>query len=202
MKLAPHQLVENGFVLIDELDHQDLMPFIQRYLKHRTFTTILYYVVNTMMLIPVIILMIQHGQSNFSNAFAHLGYGILASFALIPLHEYIHALAYKTVGAIHTSYDANWKKFYFMAIADQFVANRKEFRIVALAPFLTITAILFALLFFVLGVWMLTIAGTMLMHTAMCSGDFGLLSYFDVHKDKELLTYDDKALGRSYFYAK
>jgi hypothetical protein len=36
----------------------------------------------------------------------------------------------------------------------------------------------------------------------MCSGDFGLLSYFDVHRDKEMVTYDDKAAGRSYFYAK
>jgi len=57
------------------------------------------------------------------------------AFALIPSHEYIHVLAYKSKGAKNTSCDANLKKFYFMAIAYRFVANKKEFQIVALAPF-------------------------------------------------------------------
>jgi hypothetical protein len=37
-------------------------------------------------------------------------------------------------------------------------------------------------------------------HMGMCSGDFGLLNYFEIHKDKEVVTYDDLATGLSYFY--
>ena len=34
----------------------------------------------------------------------------------------------------------------------------------------------------------------------MCSGDFGLLSYFEFNKDKQVVTYDDIENKISYFY--
>jgi hypothetical protein len=36
----------------------------------------------------------------------------------------------------------------------------------------------------------------------MCSGDFGILSYFELHKDKEVVTYDDIENKISYFYGR
>ncbi|MBK9716025.1 MAG: hypothetical protein IPO85_00595 [Saprospiraceae bacterium] len=48
----------------------------------------------------------------------------------------------------------------------------------------------------------MTISSVLLAHTAMCSGDFGLLSFFDFHKDKEPVTYDDVENKISYFYGK
>lgn len=36
----------------------------------------------------------------------------------------------------------------------------------------------------------------------MCSGDFGLLSYFEYHKNKHVVTYDDVENQISYFYGK
>ncbi|HAK10825.1 MAG TPA: DUF3267 domain-containing protein [Chitinophagaceae bacterium] len=202
MKLQPQELAQEGFVLMDELEHQDLMPFIQRYIKKRTQATILYYVANILMMGLAVGLLIRFAKTGFAEAFAHFAYGVALAFLLIPLHEYVHALAYKSQGAKQTSYDANLRKFYFMAMADQFVANRKEFQIVALAPFMVITLMLTILLFIVPGLWMVTVAGAMLTHTSMCSGDFGLLSYLDVHRDKEMVTYDDKSAGRSYFYGR
>ena len=86
------------------------------------------------------------------------------------------------------------------APADQFVANKKEFQIVALAPFVVITSVGLVLLFFTTPLWSMTVLGALLTHTAFCSGDFGLLSYFDFHKDKEIVTYDDKESRVSYFY--
>ncbi|MEN9295933.1 MAG: hypothetical protein RJA42_199, partial [Bacteroidota bacterium] len=91
---------------------------------------------------------------------------------------YIHALAYQSQGAKQTSYDANLRKFYFMAMADQFVASRKEFQVVALAPFLAITLMLTILLFIVPGVWMVTVAGSLINITYLFSCDFVLLFYF------------------------
>jgi hypothetical protein len=111
-------------------------------------------------------------------------------------------LAYKSQGALHTSYDANLKKFYFLAVADKFVANKREFRIVALAPIVVISAVLLILTFFTGPLWTLTVLGALLVHTAFCSGDFGLLSYFDFHKDKDIVTYDDRKERVSYFYGK
>ena len=89
-----------------------------------------------------------------------------------------------------------------MALADQFVANKKEFEVVALAPFAVISLTLLVLLFVASPSWTITIIGTLLAHTAMCSGDFGLLSYFEFHKDKQPVTYDDVESKTSYFYGK
>ena len=60
--------------------------------------------------------------------------GIGLSVMLMPLHKALHALAYKLVGAPLVSFDAQWKKLVFMAVAHRFVASRNEFSVVALAP--------------------------------------------------------------------
>jgi len=36
----------------------------------------------------------------------------------------------------------------------------------------------------------------------MCSGDFGLFSYFEFHKTKDVVTYDDVEKQITYFYAR
>ncbi|MBK7637511.1 MAG: DUF3267 domain-containing protein [Saprospiraceae bacterium] len=99
----------------------------------------------------------------FGDCVSYLSFGIIFAFLLILVHEYIHVLAYKSQGANRTSYDSNWKKLYFMALADKFVANKKEFSIVALAPFVVINSILILGLFLVKGLWCFTILGTLMM---------------------------------------
>ena len=90
----------------------------------------------------------------------------------------------------------------FMALADKFVASKREFEIVALAPFLVISTALLLILPFANNNGQITIFAILLAHTAMCSGDFGLLSFFEYHKEKEPVTYDDVANKVSYFYGR
>lgn len=203
MKIKPDQLTEKGYILLDKLGHMELVTFIQTYIKKITKYSILYYLSNLLIFgLAGYLFITGFNKPNFDlgNRFTHFGYGLAIAFALLPLHEYIHVLAYKSQGATNTSYDANLKKFYFMALADKFIANKKEFEVVALAPFVLITTVLIILLFVVNPNWTLTIMGILLTHTAMCSGDFGLLSYFEFHKDKEIVTYDDVENKISYFY--
>lgn len=89
-----------------------------------------------------------------------------------------------------------------MALSDKFVANKREFEIVALSPFVVITSILIILVFVVNFTWVLTILAVLFAHASMCSGDFGLLSFFEFHKEKEVVTYDDVENKISYFYGK
>lgn len=205
MKLRPEELTENKYVLLDQLGHKELVPFIQTYMKKRTKYVFFYYACN-ILLFGLVGYFFVHAYDeptfSFSDRFAYFSYGLALAFALLPLHEYIHVLAYKSQGAQHTSYDANLKKFYFMALADKFVTNKKEFEIVALAPFVAITIFLTGLTFLVNSNWTLTLLSMLLAHTAMCSGDFGLLSYFEFHKDQQVVTYDDVKNKVSYFYGK
>lgn len=203
MKIRPEELTGKGYVLLDNLSHRELAPFIQTYIRKKTKYSILYYLSNLLIFgLAGYFFMTGFNKPDFDlgNRFTHFCYGLAIAFALLPLHEYIHVLAYKYQGAANTSYDANLKKFYFMALADKFVANKKEFEIVALSPFVVITPILIVLLFVVNSNWALTMVGILLTHTAMCSGDFGLLSYFEFHKDKQVVTYDDTENKISYFY--
>lgn len=203
MKIKPEELSHKGYVLLDKLEHNELVPFIRTYLKKRTKYAGSFYMINIALFGLVGYFFIQGYNStnySFGDRFTYFSYGLAISFSLIPLHEYIHVLAYKSQGATNTSYDANLKKFYFMALADNFVASKKEFEIVALAPFILITTALIILLFLANTNWVLTVSSILVAHTAMCSGDFGLLSYLEFNKEKRPVTYDDVENKISYFY--
>jgi hypothetical protein len=205
MKIRPEELSANGYVLLDSLGHKELVPFIRKFIKIRTKYSLIYYLSNLIVFGFAIYYFFRNGYLpglSLGERFTHFAYGLAIAFTFVPLHEYIHVLAYRSQGAVKTSLDANLRKLYFMALADQFVASRKEFEIIALAPFLTITSILVILFFMVRPDWSLTIIGALLAHTGMCSGDFGLLSYFEYNKDKEIVTYDDTGKGVSFFYAR
>lgn len=205
MKIKPEELTANGYVLLDRLGHKELVPFIQTYIKKPTKYTIFYYSSNFLVFAIVGYFFVQGyhlPNYSFGVRFTHFSYGLALAFALLPLHEYLHVLAYKSQGATNTSYDVHLKKFYFMALADQFVANKKEFEIVALAPFIIITTMLTILMLVAPTNWTLTLSSVLLAHTAMCSGDFGLLSYFELNKEKQTVTYDDVENKISYFYGR
>ncbi len=205
MKIKPDELTKNGYVLLDKLGHKELVPFIRTYIKKRTKYSMFYYLSNFILFGLVGYFFVQgYNLPNYSfgDRFTHFSYGLAIALLLIPLHEYIHVLAYKSQGATNTSYDVNLKKFYFMALADKFVANKKEFEIAALAPFVVITTTLIILLFLANTNLKLTISAVLFAHTAMCSGDFGLLSYFEFNKEKQIVTYDDVENKISYFYGK
>jgi hypothetical protein len=205
MQFQPEELESKGYVPLESLNHQELIPFVQTYIKKRTKAVIFFIAVNLFLFGSIVFCFIKSSEIDgfkFINGFNYISIGMTIAFALIPFHEFIHVLAYKSQGAKNTSYDVNWKKLYFMALADKFVANAREFRIVALAPFVAITVLGFILLAFVGTSWTFTILGTLFVHTACCAGDFALLSYFEFNKDKEVVTYDDISTGISYFYGK
>lgn len=46
MELKPEELREQGFILLDSLDHQQLIPFVQKYLKKNTSISWMYTGIN------------------------------------------------------------------------------------------------------------------------------------------------------------
>ena len=205
MNIRVSELENEGYQLFEKLEHQGLVPFLKTYLNKRTRISRLYYAANIILFLIAACFFIEHllhpKMSSFDWAY-HYFIGFSIAFLLVPLHEYLHVLAYQSQGAKHTSYDMNLKKFYFMALADKFVANEKEFRIIALTPVTVISSILLVLLLFSTYNWTLTILGILFCHTAMCSGDFALLSFFEYHKEKQIVTFDEVENKISYFYEK
>ena len=205
MKLPPEELEKHGYRVIDQLQHQDIIPFVQKGLKLKNRYTRAYLFFNLIFLSALLLKLFLCWKAedfSFADALSYVSYGVVMALLLIPIHEYIHVLAYRQVGASNTSYDANLRKFYFMAVADRFVANLQEFRIVALAPFVSVSSVLLCLLLFAGPWWSLSFWAMLLTHTAFCSGDFGLLAYMYANRRQGMVTYDDKQSKMSYFLIK
>lgn len=205
MDIKPENLEVSGYQLIDKVGIYDLKPFLVQHMQHKNPYTILY---NLFTFISFGLLGYFVTKGIMSDIFPwyhiifHLILGFIITLLLIPVHEFIHVLAYKSQGAKETSYDANWKKFYFMALANKFVANRKEFTVIAMAPFVIITSGLIISLFFTNLMWVTVLSTTLLVHTVSCGGDFSLMSYLQFHKGKDIATFDDVPNKVSYFYGK
>ncbi len=205
MNIQPEELAQNKYVLLDELKHMDLIPFVRTYLGKRTKYYYLYIACNAVAFFMLGVFFMQcssAANSSMLDSATNIGTGVFISFLLMPLHEYLHVLAYKSMGAKNTSYDANLKKFYFMALADRFVADKKEFAIIALTPFIVISSILVLGIIFLPICLKVMMSSTLVFHTSMCSGDFGILNYFEFNKDKDIVTYDNVPNKISYFYGK
>jgi hypothetical protein len=206
MKIEPNELEENGYVRSDELNHDDLTSFLkEKNQKSKGFFT---YAFVVLLFIPIPILSyfftyyVLQDQLTFMNALLSCLLGVGLVFLFIPIHELLHALAYKLVGADNISFLANLKKFYFAAIADQSVLNVKEFKIVALFPFLTVIIGAAFILPFVNEFWWLALLSFVSLHTLFCGGDFSLLNFMQRNKSKGMLTFDDRRNKKTYFYVK
>ncbi len=199
------ELGELGYVELDVMDHDNILPFIRTYIGKSGAVK---WILALACFLPLgysvgsIIGLHVRDQLPWGEGVNLFFMGISCAFLLIPLHECIHMLAYRSQGATRTSFGVDLKRFVFLALADSFVADRRAFRIVAAAPFVVITFCLLAPIAFVDVKTQLVLLGAMSAHTACCSGDFGLLAYFDHHKGKDLVTYDDVAAKRSYFLAR
>lgn len=130
--------------------------------------------------------------------------GLVFTFSvLIIVHELIHAMAYRAVGARELSFGMNIRKFIFYVQANKQVLNFKQFQIVALAP-VTIVAALSIIAMAVLYqhpafYFFIPIFA---FHSIFCSGDFGLLCFFQNRPKMDIVTFDVKNEAKTYFYAK
>jgi len=205
MKLSVEQLQQEGYTPLDTLYHRDMVSFIKPYLNKKNIYVFFY---NISITIPlgIIGLFIGYnlgGQNRFDWEIIYFfSIGFSLNILLIPLHEFLHGLAYRYVGAKRISYGTDFRKFIFYALADQFVVNSKEFKIIALTPFISITSVSVLLYFIVPVYWSYTILGLITAHSACCAGDFALLSYLYENRLKEIVTYDDAVNNISYFYAR
>jgi uncharacterized RmlC-like cupin family protein len=205
MRYSPGDIKSNPrFVLLDELNYDDIVDFTSKYIRKRNLSMIFLYVflVGTFLLMigALVYGMVDHHRE-FGSIMKQYLYGLILSFsAMIPIHEIIHGIIYVVLGARKVRFGAEFKQFAFYAVADEFVTGRTGFYILAVGPFL-ITSVL-CLLGFILvsGVASYTYISILFFHATMCIGDFALMSYYDTHKDKNIYTFDDIKNRVSYFY--
>lgn len=190
----------NQFKLIAEIAHKDLVPFINEYYwRKRSLVVMLHYLFTIGSLAAWIWVGLRAGYT-FSRWLETCGFAVIAFVFVVPVHEAIHGVAYKLLGAPDVRFSVSLKKFYAYAIADKFVVDRRSFALVAAMPFVLINGVLIIASLVLTETHAFFAVCFLLVHTGGTSGDWAMLNYLWLNRDREVYTYDDADEGMSYFY--
>ena len=203
MNIEADQLPGLHYRPFAELEHARLVEFMRENIRPGSPVSTGYWLFNAAVAGFTGFQLVRQDDAPLPEVLARLGLGFFVFFVvLLPLHELVHGLAYRLVGAKAVSYHADWRRFTFYAAADGFVASTREFCGVALAPFAIINAGLL-LAYGLAGppvTWVCL--GALWLHTAGCAGDFALVNFLYRHRRKALVTYDNVGAAKSFFYAR
>ena len=199
---TPQELEESDkYKKLRDLDHNEMVPFLLENLKNRNPINA-FFKHGTMILIALI-LFVWIGRWNTSLFFAGLGVGLIFTFTVgLILHELLHLLVYKILGAKKTRLKVLWDQGAVAAVADQFVVSEKEFYWLAFTPFVVLTVAGLVALFMTTGWIFYAVSFFLVIHTTACIGDFSLAGYMYENRDQEIYTFDDVENDKSYFFVR
>jgi hypothetical protein len=201
-------------ILVEDLDdqkkfrqmlaipYQDLIRFIFDYLKKKSGLTFFFWSVCLIFLIITILVRIKiAGQFPAAGIILHSVLGLIIFPVLcIPVHESLHILPYYLSGARRIRIGMDLKQYIFYVTAHRHVATPLQFVIVAIFPFLIISSVFTILVFLLPGLWKWSLSIFLFAHTTMCAGDFALLNFYFLNRDKKIFTWDDAERKIAYFY--
>ena len=192
------------FKLLDKISYDNIADFAGDYLRKPNLSIRTYLLIIILLFLGMIVSLIHGTMVHHHHLITMLKqymYGLLISFTIvIPVHEAIHGMAYFLLGARKIRFGAKLKQFAFYSVAEDFVTDRTAFYVLALSPFIILSVANLFGFFYVQGVAGYTYLSILFFHSTMCAGDFALMSYYEIHRDKELYTFDDVKNRISYFY--
>ncbi len=194
-------IIPQGYEVHYHLKHDEIMPFVKAYMRKKNPVILSYWVFN-FLLLAFIIFEFIYTSSAIGPDLNYFMLGFPCFMLLIPVHELLHGVGYKLAGAHQVQYKMILKKMVFYAMSDQFLTPKIAFVRLALAPFIIINSLLIVLTLILPEPYFWLCLGALFMHTAGCSGDFAMVSYFFTFWERDPITYDDVAAGESFFLLK
>jgi len=192
------------YKLIEEIDFSSTVPFLMKYIPRYNIVMLSYFLLVILLFAFTVYLnyyFISFSGIKWNTVLKFTTFGFfIGAIPVIPVHEGIHGMACKLLGAKKIVYGVEWKYMMFYAAAHNFVMNRTQFSIVALSPFVMITGLFITISYFSHGVGLLLWISAAFFHSTMCIGDFGLLSFFRENPGKKIFTYDNTEENKSYFF--
>ncbi|HYO78008.1 MAG TPA: DUF3267 domain-containing protein [Thermoanaerobaculia bacterium] len=196
------ELSTPDYTLTGELTHATLSDFVVDYFFRRgSWLTRVHHAMSLATLAAAIGTAVAQ-ERGFGRTFLDFGIAVIALFVLVlPLHELLHALAYRLAGARDIRWDYSARMLAVWVIAHRFVVSTRAFVFVALTPFVILNALLIAgaILFPAYAVVLLFV---LLVHLHGCAGDWSLLNFVWLHRERGFWTFDDAVAGRSYFFGR
>ncbi|MCS7059595.1 MAG: DUF3267 domain-containing protein [Anaerolineae bacterium] len=188
------------YELICELDMREPGDFLRRYMFRFNLGSLAFFLF-ALVTVAMFIAELTNPAYTGESTLTQLVLALIGSVVVVPIHEGIHALTYKAIGAPAVKFMAEWRKGLIYTVADRFVVNQREYVWLAIMPVLVISAALGGL-YFVAPEYDLFIAGLLCFHTVSCVGDIAIVNFLWEHRERVIFSYDDCKLHRSYFYAR
>lgn len=196
------ELGSADYALLGELTHASLAEFVVEYfLRRGSWLTRVHHAMSIATLTAIVVLVMEQHHSLLA-CLRDFGLAMLTVVVvLLPLHELLHAIGYKLVGAHDIRWDYSRRMLAVWVIAHHYVADARAFAIVALAPFVVLNTVLIAAAFLWPGI-AIYLLFVLLWHLHGSSGDWALLNFVWLHRARGFWTYDDADAGRSWFYGR
>ncbi|MFO7669461.1 MAG: DUF3267 domain-containing protein [Bacteroidales bacterium] len=192
-----------AYQLVLELGFQDMIPFVMTQIKKRGFFSWLYLTVNLTMLTLALIYSVRgllDESLTWKRVILQTVTGIAAgSFLIIPIHEMLHGLAYRILGARKIIFGADPGQLIFFVTADRYPVSGNQVHLLTLTPFVCINLLTIAAILFLWPGGVLFSAFFLLSHNLMCIGDFAI-SGFIARTGGKVFTFDEPERKMSYFY--
>ena len=190
------------FRQILKVPYDELLGFVLDYIRRRTGIMLFFWSVCILSIGLALIIRINiAGYFPLKNIIFHSSLGlIIFPLLIIPVHEILHALPFLFTGARKIRAGIDLRQYFFYVTAHRHVINTRQFRFVALTPFVILNVLLLVLVFVLPGLWKWSLSLLFFVHTTMCAGDFALLNFYRINKRKKIYTWDDADEKIAYFY--
>jgi hypothetical protein len=200
--MQPEELVGGEYVLTGEMTHDTMVEFVvEHFLRRTSWLTRAHHAMSIAVIAAIVAVAWTQGRGILYCLAAF--FLALATLVLVvlPLHELLHAAGYRLVGARDIRWSYSWRMLAVWVVAHRFVAGTRAFLVVALAPFVVLNPLLVALAvaFPQYAVYVLFV---LLLHLHGAAGDWALMNFVWLNRDRGFWTWDDATIGRSYFYGR
>ena len=192
-----------GYRQILQLEFSDMIPFVMSNIRKKGLFSILYLTINVASLVFIILHAgwdLMDSQITWTTIIKQSLSGIFAgSILVIPLHEILHGLAYRILGARKIQFGADLQQFIFFVTADRYPVSGNQLYFLAMTPFVVINLVIVAIAALVFPQVILFAAFLLFSHNIMCIGDFAIVNYVRLTPGR-IITYDETENKRSYFF--
>lgn len=191
------------YLLVYKLGFQDMVPFVLKQIKRKGPYSWLYAIVNLAMLAFILVssisILLDHSQG-WKRLLIQLALGAFTgSILVIPLHELLHGLAYRILGAKKIIFGADLMQFIFFVTAKHYVVSGREIHFLTLAPFVIINLCTIWVTLWLFPQWILFAGVFLFSHNIMCIGDFAISNFVSKAKGR-IHNYDEPENKMSYFF--
>ena len=186
-----------------ELEFRDMIPFVLSNIRKKGIFSILYLTINVASLAFIILYAVwglMGLQLTWATIIKQSLAGIFAgSILIIPVHELLHGLAYRILGARKIQFGADLQQLIFFVTADRYPVSGNQLYFLAMTPIVIINLVTVAITALVFPHVILFAAFLLLSHNIMCIGDFAIVNFVRLTPGR-IITYDETEQKRSYFF--